>query len=74
MKQFRIDRVLPSTESTPRGMQSVVAIATSEKWAVRQFNSEPLGIDTEGKSDPAYGVMLSEFDGQKFVVKGRRFM
>jgi hypothetical protein len=54
-------------------MNSLVAISSEEKRVQREFESTPLGVDVWGKPDPTYGVILSQWDGSKYVVKNRRF-
>ncbi len=71
--RYRVDRVPQGTVEPPCGMTSIVAISSEEKRVHKEFQSATLGVDAWGQPNPTYGVILSQWDGNRYVVKDSRF-
>lgn len=66
MNNYRVDR--NDRRATPCGMNSLVYLGGNKAEAVRVFNSTASGIDTWGREDGRYGVVLSEWRSDSYRV------
>lgn len=66
MNTYRVDR--NDCPKTPCGMNSIVYIGDSLGIAKRTFNITRPNIDTWGKEDETYGVVLSRWNGNDYAV------
>lgn len=65
--KYRIDRVL--SRQVPAGMNSIRGLYASFSAAKTRFNEVAPGLDTWDQPNPAYGVILSVWDGERYMVK-----
>jgi len=58
--------------TTPCGMNSIRYLGSDRKAARRVMATTPVGLTAWNVRDPAYGLLLSEWTGNDYVVIARR--
>ncbi len=72
-ERYRIDRVPQGTETTPKGMDTVIAISSERRWIEKDFQCAAVGLEPDGRPNPSYGVILSQWDGHQYSIQDRKF-
>lgn len=71
--KYRVDRSM-SPSDVPVGMNSIKYYGTSLKEAQKVYNATEPGKDDWNQPNPAYGVILSFYDGSRdFVTRHKGF-
>ena len=65
MSQYRVDRV--DSRTVPCGMNSILYLGDSYQQALRVFSKAETGLDAWNQPNPAYGVVLSSWRGQRLT-------
>lgn len=67
MTTYRVDRVME--RRVPCGMNSILYYGKSAGRASAAFETARVGLDPWNQENPAYGVVLSIWDGFDYVIK-----
>ena len=67
MNQYRVDRV--NRRIVPCGMNSIRYLGDNFNEARDVFKELESGFDSWGQPNCTYGVILSVWDGEKYVIK-----
>lgn len=72
MNEYRVDRA--DSKKVPCGMNSIIYTGRSIGHALRAFSAAAVGVDSWGKPNPAYGVILSKWDSARrdYVTQAQR--
>ena len=65
MSHYRVDRV--DSRTVPCGMNSILYLGDSYQQALRVFERAEPGKDVWNQPNPAYGVVLSSWQGQRLT-------
>lgn len=68
---YRVDRA--DSLHVPCGTNSILYLGNRAADARTTFYAAPTGIDPWGKPDPTYGLLLSRWNGQTYIIEISRF-
>lgn len=68
---YRVDRA--DSLHVPCGMNSILYLGNSAKDAQAAFYAAPTGLDPFNKPNSAYGLLLSRWNGQTYIIEISRF-
>ena len=71
MTTYRVDRA--DSLRVPCGTNSILYLGNRASDAQAAFYAAPTGIDPWGKPDPTYGLLLSRWNGQTYIIEISRF-